>query len=861
MKPLYLKERWKTWRRNASVLLGDVSFRRNLWILCIVLVLSVVCFYALWCLGVGIKAEVYNRAGSRHPLTFHEYLFSILGAIDPDPDAASVYAIYAAFVRLAGAILIGGILTSFLCSLLDRFSDMTLKGKLVPFLSDHVVVVGYTALTDDIVRMLIGENDGKSGKSANPFVDWFPRFPKRKGRCCSKVLLYTSGDVQSIRDSLGAVLERGVWRRVVYAFGDMDMSDLKMAKAVCQKLSLHTAKAVIVLGDACDPGRGDLKNLAFASVAGGYVRRCRVSSRALDVDRLKNNVYMLTKMLNKLRYSSECMPTPFYVQMDDVPTADLIKRMEYKIGSRAMQKRKPNAKMTQQDLEAIKVKERIRSVDLGSLGVYIRPFSYYEGWARAVWGAPYEETRNIDVKDEGGNVVDMLQYVVNYPLDFRPMDKASYVHLIVAGLSRAGEALVIEAIRICHYPNGENTQITIVDPDPNAEMDFRVHHAAVFHLRDVKINFLCERIQSRKARTLLDTEAKNRNCLLTVAICLRNIESAMLEGLCLPWDLYYAYDPSQSDSANMERIQKRLEYPKHPPRILVYQEHVNGNPEEGESAPPIRYQYLRPFGMQEEGFQMKCMRSFASMYLNAVFFWPFDADGSSFLGPFLDSEYAKLYPDLAAEVREFDGKWREKLAEGRQSEISAEERYNLLKRIISLDNSILDYFRKYAFRRFVMMDPVKEWGNVYVPDSYGTVLRSIGLTAERLPEKKFNPASAESFRSLCEGNEKKFNDACGAAKLQRSLEETEHMRWIADRALMGYRKCREEKGEVRDDGYRYHDAMCPYSELPPKILQVEKNKDALVVKFIPLILALEGFKIVSIKEQEHVKAEGKKEMR
>lgn len=80
-----LREKWKSWRRNARILVGDVAFSRNLKILGVVVFLSVLCFVALWYLGVGIKAEVYNQVNGRHVLTFHEYLFSVLGAIDADP--------------------------------------------------------------------------------------------------------------------------------------------------------------------------------------------------------------------------------------------------------------------------------------------------------------------------------------------------------------------------------------------------------------------------------------------------------------------------------------------------------------------------------------------------------------------------------------------------------------------------------------------------------------------------------------------------------------------------------------------------------------------------------------------------------
>ena len=426
---------------------------------------------------------------------------------------------------------------------------------------------------------------------------------------------------------------------------------------------------------------------------------------------------------------------------------------------------------------------------------------------------------------------------IYFPLDFRPMEKESHVHLVVAGLSSIGEALVIEAIRICHYPNGRNTIITVIDSNPDAAVDFRVHHPEVFTLRDISVEFRCERLQSESARSFIIGLAQDRNCILTVAICFRNIESTMFEGLCLPSEVYHAYEsPFLPDGEKRpNHVKKRQSYRKYPPRVLVYQEHVNGNPEDGESSLPVRYKFVRPFGMQEQGLQTRCMRSFASMYLNAAFFWPLDADGKSFVEPILESGILSVSSELKNRFKAFAERWRTSLVAGKQSDIPAEERYDLLKDILSLNDSVLEYFKKYAFRRFIMMEPVKEWGNVYVPDSYGTVLRSIGLEAE-LPseERPFNERSSADFRVLCDANEKQFKAAIKSIPLERSLEEVEHLRWMADRALMGYRS-----GKERDDGYRYHNAMCPYSELS----DADKNKDGLVIRFIPLFLALEGLKI------------------
>lgn len=839
-----IRGRWKSWRRNASALLGDVSFKRNLRILGVVLLLSALCFGVLWYLGVGIKAEVYYQSGGRHVLTFHEYLFSILGAIDADPDAAPVYAMYSAFVRLVGAILIGGVLTSFLCSLLSRFSDMTLRGLLVPVLSDHVVIVGYTALADDIIRTLLLSGDD------DPYGRWYPCSNKRnsKRKRVSKVLLYTSGDVQSIRDTLNSVLENGMERRIVYAFGDMDMTNRKMAKEICQKLSLLSARAVIVLGDACDPGRGDLKNLAFASAAGGFVRDRRLEAR----DRRVNE--MSPFELDLLRYDSRFMPTPFYVQMDDVPTVDLIKKMEYKIGSRMLDESmmlcRKTASQEQVRMSDLKLdREKIKCVDLGAVGVYIRPFSYYEGWARAIWGAPYPVLKprkpgEGNARSDKAGKAHADDGPFYFPLDFRPMDANSYVHLVVVGLSNAGEALVIEAIRICHYPNGRPTLITVVDSNPDVITDFSAHHPEVMRpevmtLMGITLDLRCERLQSETVRSFISRESANPNCLLTVAICLKDIEKAMFEGLCLPDEVYCTTCPQLQ------------------PRVLVYQEHVNGDPEDGDSTCPVRYGFVRPFGMQEYGLQTRCMRSFASMYLNAAFFWPIDADKTSLLGPIRksleDPDKMRNYGvsdeniadlgKLKERIEEFEKQWGAKLMAGKQSSIPHDERYSLIKDVISSCDLALENFMNYAFRRFLMMEPVKEWSNVYVPDSYGTVLRSIGLTAKKSVD--FVSGSAASFKKLCEDNEAAFTEARNSAVLERSLEEVEHSRWIADRALMGYSPARPGKNESRDDGYRYHNAMRPYSEIrESEIMALVRNKDALVVKLIPLILALEGFSII-----------------
>ena len=102
----WITSKAKSWRRNAQVLFSDVSFRRNLKLLGTIMLVAMAVFAMLWWLGVGIRAEVYRQGGGAHALTFQEYLFSVLGAIDADPDATRGYAFIPMVLALEGLEII-----------------------------------------------------------------------------------------------------------------------------------------------------------------------------------------------------------------------------------------------------------------------------------------------------------------------------------------------------------------------------------------------------------------------------------------------------------------------------------------------------------------------------------------------------------------------------------------------------------------------------------------------------------------------------------------------------------------------------------------------------------------------------------
>lgn len=531
---------WANWR----ILRKDASFRRCVRMLLFVLGVSVGIFTALWYLGVGINAEIYGVSGSRHPINFHEYLFCVLGAIDACPEAPRMYALYAASVRLIGAIVIGGVLTSFLCTLLERYSDMTLRGLLNVNLKNHTIIVGYGKFTDDLIQRILEGED---------FESWYPNRklfsgnvpPGKRG----KILLYTAQDVKVIREALGNLLPEKLASRVEYISGAMDNFDMGSVKSVdygpdglkksfrevAKRICLTSAKRVFVLGDDADPAGGDLRNFGFAGRCKDYLSEYRRS-----------------------------LPFPIYLRMDRAPSFDMMKKVNYNVSAAR---------------------------------VSLIPFGFSEGWARAVFG------------DVGARY---------QPLDYRKMGPDDYVHLIIAGMSGVGVALAIEAIRIAHFVTGKASRVTFLEQRRDMFDKFLAAFPGIRGIPDIVVDVHPVDASSSEARELIDQEARNPHCLLTVAVCYAEQDMALETALNLPASVYRTLETKNDDG--------------HVPRVLVYQDHKfgNGRPPAGNS----RYRFLQPFGWQEEGFQTWCLQRFPAMMRHWVYVnkqkWADYLDGRSF---------------------------------------------------------------------------------------------------------------------------------------------------------------------------------------------------------------------------------------
>lgn len=87
------------------------------------------------------------------------------------------------------------------------------------------------------------------------------------------------------------------------------------------------------------------------------------------------------------------------------------------------------------------------------------PFNFYDFWARKVLVAGYSKEENLKYK----------------PLDYQPItsvDSDKFVHFIIIGMSKMGQAMALQAAHIAHFPNykKKKTKITFIDCNGRQEM-------------------------------------------------------------------------------------------------------------------------------------------------------------------------------------------------------------------------------------------------------------------------------------------------------------------------------------------------------------------------------------------------------
>ncbi|MCD8033691.1 MAG: hypothetical protein LUF83_05235 [Alistipes sp.] len=229
--------------------------------------------------------------------------------------------------------------------------------------------------------------------------------------------------------------------------------------------------------------------------------------------------------------------------------------------------------------------------------IYFRPFNFYENWARLLWG----HYKKADYAD----------------LDFKPLDRdGRHVHLFIVGFNRMGRALLLEALRLCHYPNydertGANrTRITVIDKAMDDLLpQFRSQYPYLDQIGDIGIEYVTGRVEDTAVREMIAGAATDGRELVTIAVCLQDPDLSLSTGLSLPEEAYYTIgrNPEGCIAGNNDNV-----------RILIRQELQQGI---GEilDADKRKFRHVKVFGMLTDGIGRHLLDDTSAMWVNAYY--------------------------------------------------------------------------------------------------------------------------------------------------------------------------------------------------------------------------------------------------
>lgn len=398
-----------------------------------------------------------------------------------------------------------------------------------------------------------------------------------------------------------------------------------------------------------------------------------------------------------------------------------------------------------------------------------RPFNFYENWARLLWSYHV-------LKDENG-------LPVYEPLDFEPIENTDkHVHLVVSNFNSMGRALLLEAIRLCHYPNFDEltmknkTIITVFDVNLKEKLDgfFAQYPNLMKDIIDINIDFQSIDINSKEARKQIECWAHDEFKMLTIAICDKNADTALTNALNLPESVFYQknkFEYIEGDVIETTQQPENLPNNKSRVRVLVRQEQEDAinifSPAESMLRYGIKenasYPHIKFFGMLKDGISIEQLDDSIAICINGIY-----ADESA------KGAYYTVF------------------------HMSETNCMDTIKSICSKENKEHHWYDLWR-----NLSENMKWSNRFQADMYGTYI-SILSRIQKLPSDKYDV-------------------------IKRTLPDMEHRRWCAERIVAGWRQ--KDIDELRVNERRIHKSIIPYNELS----EGEKIKDFNVIATAKLI--------------------------
>ena len=391
------------------------------------------------------------------------------------------------------------------------------------------------------------------------------------------------------------------------------------------------------------------------------------------------------------------------------------------------------------------------------------------------------------------------------------MESKKFVHLVVVGFSKMGRALFLEALRICHYANYNDSQpskerirtiITLIDKDMDSMKNYFTTQFPYLEsqIDDIQIDYRNDDICNPQMREELATWSKDKNRMLTIAICVSDPDISLSLGLNLPASIY----------ENETRVLIRQEIQTNLSKFI--------DKEEG------RFKHVKIFGMLNQGIQKNMLQDELPSYINQYYVCEYCKEHKKGEKEKHKDCYGKNICRFCLETN------------GKNNILS--NQYNNKKSINNHNNDShnkkdeWDYYRlkNLANESWNTLGAIDRWANRYQLDAYPIYCRTLGYEINTLKENE----TFDNFEKYI----KIFNDENSTLHICKEqmlvLMRMEKYRWNAERSIAGWRY-----GEIRDKTHLIHPLIIPFQQVPDN----EKEKDKDVIKNIPYILALGGYKL------------------
>lgn len=490
------------------------------------------------------------------------------GSMDMVPELSGMNFISSFFLRFVGAVFLGGIFISTLTNMFDRRVEAWTKGlaRYPHLFHNHYLIVGQGEEIVQLVETIL------KGETADIVSGGVPAGAQKDD---SYILIATHGDVEALRERIFISLsdmysaksgllgklkslfweQKSFEQRIVLYYGDLEMTE-----TLCE-LKPERAKMIFLLGDKHENGGQDVRNLSCVA----------------DLNRI------IARERKKCNGDAEA-PIPLFVQFDGVSTHSIVQKLN------------------------------VLGADSDGLPLCIAPraFNPSENWARLLWGFYGKRKSESELgKNSGSYFYRALDYI-----PIRKTNDPHRVHLVVVGFNEMGQALVLEALRICHYANFDEigakrkTQITVIDPNADGlKSAFEAQHPHLRQIYDIELNFRAETVESLTAREFLSACALDENSLLTVAVCLGDPDLALAAGLNLPEEVYFHY----AEDCAEHRLLKRGG------NSVLIRQAVYGNICRSVNEDGKRYRYVKTFGCHGREFDTSLLCERLPKIVNALY--------------------------------------------------------------------------------------------------------------------------------------------------------------------------------------------------------------------------------------------------